>query len=153
MGEHVAAVGDLEREVHVLLDEQHGAAALLRELPHDRQQPLDDHGRQPEAQLVEQQQLRAARERPRDGEHLLLAAGQQARAPALQVAEVREVLVRDRLVEVLARWPEAEVLRDRQAEEEPAPLGHVRDPEPARGRSASCARGRARRARCGPPSA
>ena len=77
----VAAVGDLEREVHVLLDEQHGAAALLRELAHDRQQPLHDHRREPEAELVEEQQLRLPCQRARDREHLLLAPGEQADAP------------------------------------------------------------------------
>ena len=65
--------------MHVLLDEQHGAVALLRELPDDRQQPLDDHRREPEAELVEEQELRLPGERPGDGEHLLLASREQAR--------------------------------------------------------------------------
>ena len=52
--QHVAAVGDLERQLHVLLDEQDGTATLVGERPHHRQQPLDDHRGEPQAELVQQ---------------------------------------------------------------------------------------------------
>ena len=65
VGQHVGAVGDLERELDVLLDEQHGGAQLLGDAAQDRQQPLDDHGREPEAHLVDQQQPRRAAQRAR----------------------------------------------------------------------------------------
>ena len=57
----------------------------------DRQQPLDDDRREAEAQLVQQQQLRLARQRPADREHLLLAAGQQPGRRSAQLAQRREV--------------------------------------------------------------
>ena len=74
--------------------------------------------------------LRRARERACDREHLLLAARQEADAPALQLPQRREVLVREGLVELLAAMGEAEVLGDGQAEEEPAALRDVGDAEP-----------------------
>jgi 3-oxoacyl-[acyl-carrier protein] reductase len=128
--EHVAAVGDLERQLDVLLDQQHRAAALLRVAPDDRQQALDDDGREPEAELVQQQQARAAGERAGDGQHLLLAAGQQPDRPRLQRLQGREVLERLRRVERLAAVAQPEVLGDGQAEEQTAALGDVRDPAP-----------------------
>src|SRR4029450_12817454 len=94
------------------------AAALLRSRAHDRQQALHDHRREPEAQLVEEQELRLARERTRDREHLLLAPGERADSPSAQVLERREVLVRDRLLESLAARAHTEVLVDGQPEEE-----------------------------------
>ena len=130
MREHVPAVGDLERELHVLLDQQDRATGALRVLPHDREQGLDDHRRKPEAELVEQEQPRLAGERAADGEHLLLAAREQPGAPRPQLAQQGEVLVRDLLVDVPAAPGETEVLGDGQPEEDAATLGHVRDPAP-----------------------
>ena len=133
MGEDVAAVGDLEREVDVLLDEEHAAPALLCELADDGQELLDDQRREPEAELVEEQQLRPARERARDREHLLLAAREEPDAPPLELLQLREVLVRERDVELLAAVGDAEVLGNGHAEEEAAPFRHVRDAEPRAG--------------------
>ena len=73
--QNVAAICDLESKMNVLLDQQHSAAALLRERPHDREQPFDDHRREPEAQLVQQQQPGVARKSARDREHLLQDRG------------------------------------------------------------------------------
>ena len=83
--EHVAAVGDLEREVHVLLDEQHGAAALVREL---RARPAAAARRSPARARGSARRAAAGcgcRASARaDREHLLLAAGEQPGAPALR---------------------------------------------------------------------
>ena len=89
MRQHVAAVGDLEREVDVLLDQQHRGPVRRGELAHHGQQALDDHRREAEAELVEQQQPRAPAERPGDREHLLLSARQQPRPPPAKIAQAR----------------------------------------------------------------
>jgi hypothetical protein len=56
--QHVAPVGHGEGEFHMLLDQQHAAAALLGVFAHHGEQSLDDDRREPEAELVDQQQLR-----------------------------------------------------------------------------------------------
>ena len=130
MGQDVAAVGDLQRELHVLLDEQHAGPVARRVLPDHWQQPANDDGRQAEAHLVEHQQLRLAAERAGDSEHLLLAARQQPRLPAAQRAQRREVV--ERRVGLL-NGPVAvkpEVLGHRQPEEDAAVVRHVRDAQP-----------------------
>jgi hypothetical protein len=83
VGQHVATVSDREREVHVLLDEQHRRSVADREVTHDRQQALDHDRSETEAELIEQQEPWLAGECPREGQHLLLAARQQPR-PAVQ---------------------------------------------------------------------
>src|SRR4051794_1111302 len=110
----------------MLLDEQDARAALVREPADDRQQPLDDDRREPQAELVEQEQPRPPRERARHRQHLLLAAREQPGAPVAQCVERREVLERGRRVEPL----QPEVLGDGQAEEDPAALEHVRQAAP-----------------------
>ena len=94
------------------------------------QQTFDDHRREPERELVEEEQARPAGEAARHREHLLLAARQEPDAPSAQLCELGEVLVRRVLVRALAAVAEPEVLGDRQAVEEPAALGNVHDPEP-----------------------
>jgi hypothetical protein len=124
----------------VLLDEQHGAALLGRVLADHGQEALHDDRREAEAQLVQQQELRPPQQRPRDREHLLLAAGQQARRAVLELRERREVPVARLGVEPLALRAELEVLGDREAEEDPAALGHVGHAE-ARDRARADRRG------------
>ena len=48
VGEHVAAVGDGERDLDVLLHQQHGAAAFLGVRGDDREEALDDDRGEPE---------------------------------------------------------------------------------------------------------
>ena len=87
--DEVDAVGDLEREAVVLLGEQ-DADALAAHRVEPLGDPLDDHRREPLARLVEHEQLRAGQHRARHREHLALAAGERARAVALQLGELRE---------------------------------------------------------------
>ena len=68
-----------------------------------------------------------AGERAADGEHLLLAAREQAGATVRAARPASGSTVGELLVELLAPVAEAEVLGDRQAEEDAPPLGHVRD--------------------------
>ena len=129
VGEDVAAVGHLQCQMDVLLDEQHRALPLSGELPDDREQPLDDDGGKAQAELVEQQQLRPPSERARHREHLLLTAREEADTPSLELLQLREILVRERLVGPLAPRGDPEVLGDGQAEEEAASFRHVGDPQ------------------------
>ena len=150
----VAAVGDLEREVHVLLDEQHAAAMLLRELAHERQQPLDDH--RARARDSARRAAAASGGRASARATASICCSPPERSPArrrCRSRRLREVVVGDRLVETLAPGPDPKVLGDGEAEEEPATFGHVRDPGSLPARSASCAQGRARRAERARPSA
>ena len=55
---------------------------------------LDDQRREPERELVDQQQLRLAGERPGEREHLLLAAGEQPCAPPHEGLQLGEELER-----------------------------------------------------------
>jgi hypothetical protein len=126
VGEDVAAVGDLQRQVHVLLDEQHGGARRIGRGADHGQQPLDDDRRQAEAELVEQQQLGAAQESTGDGQHLLLASGQQAGPAASQVAQGGKVL--EGGLVIVGVPVETKVLGHREPEEDAAVLGHVHDP-------------------------
>ena len=92
VGEHVPAVCDLERELDVLLDEQHTAARVERVPMNNREQRLDDDGGEPERELVEEQQSGAAGEPARDGEHLLLAAREEPDPAHAQIPKLGEVL-------------------------------------------------------------
>src|SRR5918997_5561435 len=67
----VAAGGDLEGDVRVLLDEEDGGA-LGVDLLDDVEDALDEDGSQAHRGLVEEQELGAAHQGAPDGEHLLL---------------------------------------------------------------------------------
>jgi hypothetical protein len=129
--QHVAAVGHAERQVGVLLDEQ-DRPLLLVELPEQLGDPLHEHGRQAHRRLVEHEELRAGHERPGDGQHLLLAAGQGAGQLPPPLGEQREVRVH--AVELPAVdvaedvGAHLHVLVDRHHREHPAALRAVGDP-------------------------
>src|SRR5205085_3860189 len=67
------AIRDLERHVQGLLDDDHGLATRLQ-LVDELQQTLYDDRREPERQLVDEQDLGLVDQDARQGEHLLLAA-------------------------------------------------------------------------------
>ena len=131
--EHDRAIRDRERHRRVLLDE-HDGDALAVDLADHLAELLDDARRQAQRGLVEQQHARAGHQRAADREHLLLAAGEQAGGLAGALGENREQLV-DPAAGALARRlvacrqaSGAEVLRDRQAGEDPPALGHLHQP-------------------------
>ncbi len=104
VGEDVAAVAQTSSARWTCCStSKHGAARALGVGAHDREEALDDDGGKAERELVEQEQGRLAGERPPDGEHLLLTAGEQPGAAGAQLGEGGEVLVGDLLVERLAR--------------------------------------------------
>src|SRR5215813_12482265 len=49
--EHVAAVGEAQRELDVLLDEHDADAVLVSDAPHQEADLVDDAGREPEERL------------------------------------------------------------------------------------------------------
>src|SRR5580700_1495187 len=73
--EHIDAVGVRQREGDVLLAEQDRNRRGLSQPLQSLRQLLKDDRRQAERRLVEDQKLRFHHQRPRDGQHLLLAAG------------------------------------------------------------------------------
>src|SRR5258708_13514623 len=88
--EHVGSVGDLQRAVGELLDQQHGRLARGLELLDEAEDLVDDHRRQPHRRLVEEQQPGPREQRARDGEHLLLAAGERPRLLLVALLEARQ---------------------------------------------------------------
>src|SRR6266481_7330331 len=75
----VAVVGDIERHGGVLLDQEHGQAALLAQPTDDAEDLLDKPRRQAERGFVEQDHLGLGHQRPANHQHLLLTARKIAR--------------------------------------------------------------------------
>src|SRR4029453_5631273 len=94
---HIAVVGDLERHGRALLDDQDGDAELAPDLGQAAQQVLDDDRRQTERQFVDQQQFGPAHDGAAERQHLPLAAREKAADAASEVAELRKVLIDQRL--------------------------------------------------------
>ena len=89
--EHVAALGDLERVVRVLLDQQ-DRRALRVDLADRLVDLVDDHRREPSEGSSSSSSFGAGHQRAADREHLLLAAGHRPRLLALALLEAREQL-------------------------------------------------------------
>jgi hypothetical protein len=98
--EDVGAVGQRERDVRELLDEQHPDAGL-RHVGQGRHQALDHDGREAQRELVDQQRRRARDQRLREDHHLLLAARQRARVDVPALLELGEQL--ERVLDARAR--------------------------------------------------
>src|SRR2546422_9108727 len=85
----VRAVREPPGELHVLLGQENREPAaleggdVLRERAHD-------HRREALRRLVQQEEPRAGHQRPRDRQHLLLAAGEARAALAAELPELRE---------------------------------------------------------------
>ena len=80
------AVADLARKRHLVRDDDHGLA-LLGQRPHHAEHLADELGVERRGRLVEQDHLRVHGERPRDGDALLLPAGEIARMRVRLVGE------------------------------------------------------------------
>src|SRR5712692_2328155 len=89
LAHHVDAVGDAQRERHVLLDEQ-DAQALALETDEHAPDLADDNRGQALGGLGEQKEARVGHERAADGEHLLFASRQRAGPLRRALAETRE---------------------------------------------------------------
>ena len=95
----IAAMGELERVIRALLHEEDGQPVIGVERADCREDLLDDQRGEAERRLVEQEQLRAAHQRPCDRQHLLLASRQ--RAAALMLARLEQGKQRVDAFEVL----------------------------------------------------
>src|SRR5215471_8573637 len=69
----IAAVGEPERKLHVLLDEHDADVILLSDPAHQGTDLLDDARREAEERLVDHEQARPRHQTARDRDHLLLA--------------------------------------------------------------------------------
>ena len=120
MVQDIGPIGYLEREMHVLLDQQNTCTGFIGNAAQHRQQALDDDGRETKAHLVDHQQLGARRKRAAHGQHLLFATRQQACLAIHELVERREIP--ERLVEVgrALRCPQLEVLANGELKEQAA---------------------------------
>src|SRR5438445_4855317 len=129
----VDPVGELQRHLGVLLDEQH-ADALALQLADGVHHRVHDHRGEALRGLVEEQELRAGHEGAGDGEHFLLAAGKQPAFALQALAQAGEAL--EHGVHLPARafaLRDREVLARSQVGEDAARLrdegdAHPRDP-------------------------
>jgi hypothetical protein len=134
VAEHDRGVGDLQRALDHLLDQQDRRA--LRAQMHDGvQQLVDDRRREAQRRFVEHQQSRLVHQRLCDREHLLLTARENAgarRAAFLQDREQRvDALVAQRgvgLGKPRAPQTERKVVLHRLAAEQAPTFGHVQQP-------------------------
>src|SRR5438876_2374483 len=130
----IAAVGDIERHGGVLLDQEHGQAALFAQPADDPEDLLDEPRRQAERGLVEQNHLGLGHQRPADHQHLLLAARKITRGLVAALPQRRKDVVdaADAFADcskIAARMgPGDEIVLDRQILENPSSLedlGHA----------------------------
>ena len=84
---HVEIVPDAAHEFEILLRQQNRRTALALDVADDVANLLDDVRLDPLARFVEQEQFRLRRQRPREGELLLLAAAQVAAGRARAAPE------------------------------------------------------------------
>src|SRR3989442_13928644 len=89
--DHVHAVGQLKRHLGVLLDQEH-ADPLPLQLPDRADHGLHYQRRQPLRGLVQEHQLGTGQHRAGDGQHLLLAAREEAALAVEDAAKRREPL-------------------------------------------------------------
>ena len=128
--EHEGRLGEGQRGLGVLLDQDERRAVLRAQAPDRRGQLLDHDRRQPLQRLVEEEQRRVRHQRPRDREHLLLAARQVVPPAAPALGEPREQRVDAREVPAAGARRHGEVLLDAQRGEDLALLGDPPEPGP-----------------------
>jgi hypothetical protein len=90
--QHIAIVRDPERQRNRLFGEKQRKPVAVQRLERVVQR-LDHGGRQPEARLVEHQQLRLAHQRAAERQHLPLAARERAGRLAAALGEARKQCV------------------------------------------------------------
>ena len=87
----VRPLGQRQRDVDALLDQDH-RHAVVGQPTHDRQQLTDDHRREAQRQLVDQQHPRLGDEGHAERQHLLLPAAEVRRVRRIALAQHRERL-------------------------------------------------------------
>src|SRR5437660_882332 len=84
-------IGEFQRELRVLLDNQDGDLVVAVDLAEDSEQVAHDQGRQSERGFVQQHQPRPQHQRARHRQHLLLAARQRAGLLGVALLQHREM--------------------------------------------------------------
>ena len=134
MDDDIAAVGDLDRLVEVLLGHQHGQPVLVLELLDLGDHPADQDRGEPDRGFVDQQQPGRRHQGAGDGEHLLFAAAHRAGELAAALGQHREGLVAEgKVVRQLrprraAIRAEGQILLDGEPREQAPPLRHHAHP-------------------------
>ena len=128
--QYVAAIGQLQRLVGVLLN-QEDRHPLLAQLLDGIENLLNDNRRQPQRRFIQQQQARLAHQSATDRQHLLLAAGHGAGALNTAFMQTREQLIHPfdagmKLVAVGKKTAHRQVLFHRHARKDASPFRHDR---------------------------
>jgi len=132
---HVPPVCEPQRKIRVLFDQQNGQPLATKRADHAGH-VLHQRRRQAEGRLVQEQDAGFPDQRPRERQHLLLAAAQRGarRSPAVGQGRKDGEHRRDLLVQALAagkqQAADPEVLLDGQLREDAAALRHVLNAEP-----------------------
>ena len=87
------ALGNRRRDADILLDDEHRHVAFLAKPDQHLLDLRDDDGRETLGRLVHDQETRIGHQRPRDRQHLLLAAGKLAAAVVSPLGQAREGVV------------------------------------------------------------
>ena len=74
--QHVGTVGDLQRLLGVLFDDEHGSPAIGGGAQCG-EEPLDDHRGEAEREFIDEQQRGSCGQRAGEDEHLLLTTGEE----------------------------------------------------------------------------
>ena len=123
---HADAIGHVDRDAEVLLDQQHRDLALGGQPAQRGHHLLDDDRREPFGGLVHHQQARLEQQGAADRQHLLLAAGKLRAAMALALCQPREHGI-DALHVTPPRCHEAQRLVHRERGPHAPPLRDVGD--------------------------
>ena len=122
---------DRARDTDVLLDDENTDFALFTEIDQNFFDTLDDHRRKPFRRLVHDQQARIEKKCARDGEHLLLAAGELIAAIGATLSQAREGFVDARNIPVSSpAGGEPQMLINGERRPQPPSLRHVAETEP-----------------------
>ncbi len=124
--------GDGRRNSDILLDDEDRHVAFLAKTNEHFLDLRHDHRRQALGRLVHDQEARVGHQRARDGQHLLLAAGELSAAVVFPFGEARERVIDalDRPRAGLARRGHSQVFVDGERAPEPATLRDVADAVP-----------------------
>ncbi len=124
-------MGDLEGRAGVLLHQQDSHAALV-DLLDGVEDGFDQHRRQAQRRLVQHQNARLGHQRPPDGQHLLLTAGQRAAELTLSLLQAGEegkdtlaILLDDLHIPFEYVSAHIQILVHRQGAEDFTPFGRV----------------------------
>ena len=125
MAQHIRTIGNLQRHVHVLFDQQDTSTGFIGDRSQNRQQTLNDDRSKSETHFVNHQQLRIHRECTSHCEHLLFTTRQQASTTIKNCFESRKVT--QGLLDICRTFsgPQLQVLGHGQLIEQSATLGNM----------------------------